>query len=229
MLSVCVLNYNGKGIIEKAVESVLNQKFKPQEILVIDNASTDDSWKLVEKYVTRVVHADNKFKFITGLNTAFEEASEPVVTFMENDIILYPDCLLDMYLSGVDIVSPKFFDQNGKKYKVEWYSGFLSACFTMNKSTFEAVGKFDEALAPAYWEDVDYSIRANRMGFKCKKDVGSAIHHANWSFSKVFTKKQMSSWCKRNAWYIAQKHFLNRAALSGCISRTFSRNKTKED
>jgi len=229
MLTVSILNYNGKGIIERAVDSVLNQSFKPTEILVIDNGSTDDSWKLVEKHVTRVVHADNKFKFITGLNVAFEEASQPVVTFMENDIILHEDCLGEMYQSDYNIVSPKFFDKDGGKYKVEWYAGFLSACFTMNKSTYEAIGKFDEKLAPAYWEDVDYSIRAKRMGYSCKKDVGSAIHYANWSFSKVFTKKQMGSWCKRNAWYIAQKHYLSRAFPFLYTGRIFSSNKTTED
>ena len=210
MLTVSILNFNGKDIIEKCVESVLSQTFKPQEILIIDNASTDDSWKLVEKYVTRVVHADNKHKFITGLNVAFEEATEPVVTFMENDIILHEDCLGEMYRSDYNIVSPEFLDPEGKKYSVEWYSGFLSACFTMNKSTFEAIGKFDEKLAPAYWEDVDYSLRAKKLGFSCRKDIGKAVHFANWSFSKVFSKKQMSGWCRKNAWYIARKHFLSR-------------------
>ena len=229
MLTVSILNFNGKGIIEKCVESVLCQTFKPREILVIDNESTDDSWKLVEKYVTRVVHADNKFKFITGLNTAFEEASEEVVTFMENDVILHENCLSEMYWSETDIVSPKFFDSEGKKYKVEWYAGFLSACFTMNKSTFQAVGKFDEALAPAYWEDVDYSIRAKRLGFTCKKDVGSAIHYANWSFSKVFTKKQMSGWCRRNAWHIAKKHYLSRVFPFLCTEKIGSCNTTMVD
>ena len=209
MLTVSILNYNGAGIIGKCLDSVLRQTFKPSEILLIDNNSTDNSWKIVEKDVTRVVHADNKFQFITGLNSAFEEASQPVVTFMENDILLDEECLSDMYFSQRDIVSPAFYDINHEKYKVEWYSGFLSACFTMNKSTFEEVGRFDEALAPAYWEDVDYSIRAKRMGYRCKKDVGKAVHYANWSFSKVFSKKQMSGWCRRNAWYLAKKHYLS--------------------
>ena len=84
----------------------------------------------------------------------------------------------------------------------------------MQKSTFDFVGKFDENLAPAYWEDVDYTIRAHRLGFKTKKGVGRAIHYANWSFSKVYSKKQMSNWCRRNAFYIFRKHFLNRVTPS---------------
>lgn len=225
MLTVAILNYNGKGMIERSVASVLKQSKKPDEILLIDNNSTDESWKIVEQDVTRIVHADNKFRFITGLNTSFEEAKPGQVLFMENDIELKHDCLREMseklgYYSVGDIISPNFFDSNFHKYKIEWYAGFLSACFMMEKSTFQRIGKFDENLAPAYWEDVDYSIRAHRLGYRTKKGVGEAIHHANWSFSKVFSKKQMSGWCRRNAWYIAKKHYLSHVSRFLCNDRT---------
>lgn len=229
MWTVSILNYNGAGIIQRSVDSVLRQTRKPDEILVIDNNSTDDSWKIVEKDVTRVVHADNKFQFITGLNTAFGEAKGDVVTFMENDILLHNKFLQTTKDEDGDILCPKFYGVDGKPYKVEWYAGFLSACFTMQKSTFDFVGKFDEALAPAYWEDVDYSIRAKRMGFSCRKNIGKAVHYANWSFSKVYSKKQMGSWCKRNAWYIARKHYLSHVFPFLCIEGNGSCNKTKED
>lgn len=209
MLSVGILNYNGKDIIGRAVDSVLKQSHKPDEIIVVDNQSTDESWKIIEKDVSRVIHADNQHKFITGLNTVFKQASEDVIMFMENDVVLHRDCIREMILPHNRIVSPAFYHPvTGKKFAVEWYSGFLSACFMMSKSTFEFIGDFDTNLAPAYWEDVDYSIRARRMGFECRKDVGRAIHYANWSFSKVFTKPQMSGWCRRNAWYVLKKHYL---------------------
>ena len=82
MLTLAILNYNGKDILQKSLDSVLKQSLKPNEILIVDNNSTDDSWKAVEKYVTRVVHADNKYQFITGLNEAFENASCDNVCFM---------------------------------------------------------------------------------------------------------------------------------------------------
>lgn len=210
-ISVAILNYNGNDIIEQCLESVLKQSLKPDEILLIDNNSTDESWKKVEPFVTRVVHASNKYRFITGLNTSFEQSLSDKVLFMENDIKLHGDCLAQMNDSKYDIVSPDFFTSNFHKYKIEWYAGFLSACFMMKRSTFDFVGKFDENLAPAYWEDVDYSIRSHRLGFTTKKGVGKAIHYANWSFSKVFTKGDMSGWCRRNAWYIAKKHYLSHA------------------
>lgn len=232
MITIAILNYNGKDIVQKSVDSVLKQSHKPDEILLIDNNSTDDSWKLVEKDVTRVVHADNKYQFITGLNTSFEEAKDGLVMFMENDIFLDKSCLHDMVLGrhwDWDIVSPDFLDSNFHKYKIEWYAGFLSACFMMEKSTFQKIGKFDEKLAPAYWEDVDYSIRARKLGFKTKKGVGKAIHYANWSFSKVYTKKQMSGWCRRNAWYIARKHYINHVFQFLCSAQNGLKNNLSGD
>ena len=212
MLTLALLNFNGKGMLERSLESVLKQTLKPDEIIVVDNSSTDDSWKAVEPYVSRVVHADNKHRFITGLNVSFQEAKHDTVVFMENDVYLHADCLKDMSwkvndCSIYDIVSPNFYDSNFHKYKIEWYSGFLTACFMMRKSTFDFIGPFDTKLSPAFWEDVDYTIRAHRLGFKTKKGVGKAIHYANWSFSKVFTKKQMSNWCRENAWYVLKKHY----------------------
>lgn len=227
MLTVGILNYNGKDIIQKSVDSVLKQTLKPDEILLIDNDSTDESWKLVEKDVTRVVHADNKYKFITGINVLFKESKPGLVTFMENDILLNNNFVKDTknyFMENGGICSPHFFNSNFHKYKIEWYAGFLSACFTMWKSTFEKIGDFDINLAPAYWEDVDYSIRAHRLGFKTKKGVGEAIHYANWSFSKVFSKKQMSGWCRRNAWYVIKKHYLSHVFPSLCNEKTVSNN-----
>lgn len=223
-ISVAILNYNGKGILEKSLKGVMAQSLKPDEILIIDNNSTDDSWKEFEPYVSRVVHADNKHRFITGLNTSFEEARYDNVLFMENDVVLHRSCLFQMYGYPADIISPFFYDSTFHKYKIEWYSGFLSACFMMKKSTFDFLGPFDINLAPAYWEDVEYSIRARRAGFKMKKGIGKAIHYANWSFSKVFSKKQMSHWCRRNAFYVLKKHYFSHAFPWLYNEKTFSSN-----
>lgn len=228
MLTVSILNYNGKGILEKSLSSVLKQSHKPDEILIIDNNSTDDSWKIVQKDLTRVVHADNRHQFITGLNVAFKEAKNDTVLFMENDVYLHADLLQEMNwmvnYGKSDIVSPHFYDSNFHKFKIEWYSGFLSACFMMRKSTFDFIGTFDTNLAPAYFEDVDYTIRAHQLGFKTKKGVGKAIHYANWSFSKVYSKKQMSWWCRRNAWYVLKKHYLSHVFPSLCNEKIVCNN-----
>ena len=46
--SVCIPNYNYAAYIERTIRSVLAQTYPHYEIVVVDNASTDDSAKVVE-------------------------------------------------------------------------------------------------------------------------------------------------------------------------------------
>ncbi|PNS00343.1 hypothetical protein X928_05365 [Petrotoga miotherma DSM 10691] len=45
--------YNGEKFIEKSLSSILKQKIEPYEIIVIDDASTDNSYKILSKYQKR--------------------------------------------------------------------------------------------------------------------------------------------------------------------------------
>lgn len=217
MLTVAILNYNGKGMLERCLESIAKQSIKPDEILVVDNASTDDSWKIAKKYEARVYHADNRHKFISGLNDCLREAKGDKIIFMENDIRLHSSFVHEvrseqLSMSKWDCLVPAVYSPLGKRYEK---GKFHTACFTMEKSCFEFVGEFDQNLQPAYWEDVDYWLRMLKMNMKIVyADECKAVHYANWSFSKVYSKKQMSHWCRRNAWYVFKKHFFNRGGQS---------------
>lgn len=49
-LSVLIVNYNDARFISETLESVLTQSYKPKEIIVIDNASTDNSAEIIQKF-----------------------------------------------------------------------------------------------------------------------------------------------------------------------------------
>lgn len=48
MISVIIPTYNRGQIIEKAINSVLKQTYKELEIIVVDDCSTDDTFKIVQ-------------------------------------------------------------------------------------------------------------------------------------------------------------------------------------
>ncbi len=52
-LSVVVPNYNHAAYLPRALDAVLSQSFAPQEVLVIDDGSTDDSLDVIASYVRR--------------------------------------------------------------------------------------------------------------------------------------------------------------------------------
>ncbi len=48
MISVIVLNWNGKAHLKECLDSLRNQTFKDSEIILVDNGSTDDSIEYVK-------------------------------------------------------------------------------------------------------------------------------------------------------------------------------------
>ena len=49
-ISVILANFNHAQYISKCLEALLNQKFKPLEIIIIDDCSTDNSKIIINKY-----------------------------------------------------------------------------------------------------------------------------------------------------------------------------------
>ena len=50
MISVIIPNYNNSKYLEKCIESVLNQKYKDFELIIVDDGSTDNSIDIIKKY-----------------------------------------------------------------------------------------------------------------------------------------------------------------------------------
>jgi len=52
-ISLYIPTFNSENTIKRCLQSVLNQKLKPDEILIIDNNSTDNTIKLVSDIKTK--------------------------------------------------------------------------------------------------------------------------------------------------------------------------------
>ena len=64
--SIIIPAYNVHEYVEKAINSVLEQDFKNYELIVVNDASTDNTAEVVKKYeekfdnVKLITHKDNK-------------------------------------------------------------------------------------------------------------------------------------------------------------------------
>lgn len=96
VVSVCIANYNGSAIIAGCIESVLAQDCDfPVEILVHDDASTDDSPELVARDYpnTRLIRSDSNVGFCIANNRMVAQAEGTYILLLNNDAELYPDAL----------------------------------------------------------------------------------------------------------------------------------------
>ncbi len=66
LVSVIIVNYNNAPLLDQSINSILNQTYKNIEIIVVDDISTDDSIKKLNKYKNKITIIKNKNKTIHG-------------------------------------------------------------------------------------------------------------------------------------------------------------------
>ncbi len=52
-ISYCIPVYNGENFIKRSLEPILNQEIEPYEILIVDNASEDNTYKILQYYASK--------------------------------------------------------------------------------------------------------------------------------------------------------------------------------
>ncbi len=85
-ISVVIPCYNAQDFIAEAIESVLDQTYKPYEIIVIDDGSTDKSAEIIKKYVppVKLIQQENRGR-VEARKTGFYYATGEWVALLDAD------------------------------------------------------------------------------------------------------------------------------------------------
>ena len=90
--SIIITNFNYARYLGDAIDSALNQQGVDVEVIVVDDASTDDSSEIIDSYVDRlrtVVHRVNQGQ-AAAINSGFAIAKGQVIHFLDADDTLEP-------------------------------------------------------------------------------------------------------------------------------------------
>lgn len=101
-VSVVIPNYNGKKYFKACMESLMEQSLKPEEIIIIDNASTDGSVEYIKDNYSEVVTLvcmDENYGFDVAVNEGIKRNKSEFVALLNNDTELDKDWLLELYKS----------------------------------------------------------------------------------------------------------------------------------
>ncbi|HPE52267.1 glycosyltransferase family 2 protein, partial [Methanothrix sp.] len=87
LISVIVLNYNGKGFLNSCLSSLASQTYSDFEVIVVDNGSRDGSPEYIEENYpwVRLAKNDENLGFAGGTNVGIRAAKGEFVITLNND------------------------------------------------------------------------------------------------------------------------------------------------
>ena len=179
MISVVIPVYNRPILVKRAIESVLEQSLKADEIIVIDDGSDDDTLLVLETF-------NNKIKIITQKNSGVSSARNRGIKSAKNRWICFLDSddvwhqkKLEQQLAFHEANPTILFSHTAEEWirdgkvikQKKQHKKPRGFCFEQNlnfckiapstvmidKSLFDKVGYFDESLEVC--EDYDMWLR----------------------------------------------------------------------
>lgn len=90
LVSIIIVNYNGKAFIKDCIESIMAAERFKVEILVVDNASTDGSCDFIknEYPFVNLIELDKNYGFAEANNKGAEVANSEYLIFLNNDTVV---------------------------------------------------------------------------------------------------------------------------------------------
>lgn len=98
LVSICIPSYNHEAYIEEAINSAINQTYGNIEVIIIDDASTDGSQRIISKYtgksrVGKIILRKENSGMTKNFNDCIKESRGEYILLMGSDDILIPDLI----------------------------------------------------------------------------------------------------------------------------------------
>ena len=91
-VSIVIINYNGRKYLEKFLPSILAGTYSDMELIVADNASTDDSLSFLRKHYPsiRLIEMKRNHGYAGGYNVALKEVKSDYYVLLNSDVEVTP-------------------------------------------------------------------------------------------------------------------------------------------
>jgi glycosyltransferase involved in cell wall biosynthesis len=96
-LSIIIANYNYRDFVGAAIESALAVDWPDKEVIVVDDASTDDSRNVIDGFRDNVAAYFRPKSYQLGAHIfGFEQSTGDVIIFLDADDLLEPEVMLEV-------------------------------------------------------------------------------------------------------------------------------------
>ena len=232
-VSIIIPNYKKLPLIKHLPKVIAASQ--GSEIIVVDDASPDDTVQYLSKHfpqVKVVVNQTNQ-RFAVSCNHGVQAAKSDIVVLLNSDVAPKPGYLKplikhfsDSKVFAVSCLEIQKSGVSGKNH-CQYKRGFLihsaapigsgNNCWaTGGSSAFDRkkylqIGGMDPLYKPAYWEDIDLSWRARQQGFKILFEPQSQVFHNHETTNvSVFGQRKMELMALRNQLLFVWKNIRGR-------------------
>jgi GT2 family glycosyltransferase len=137
LVSIIIVNYNGKSYLEKCLKSLIEINYKNTEIILVDNNSSDSSIKFVEDNYPSIIilKLDQNFGFAKPNNMAAKIAKGEYLLFLNNDTMVTPNFISELLKtfalnSNIAICQSYLLKMNGDVDSSGDFIDFLGRAFS---------------------------------------------------------------------------------------------------
>lgn len=131
LVTVIMPAYNAASYIAESIESVRSQTVSDWELLIIDDCSNDDSFKIAQSYADhddriKVMRNETNSGVALTRNRGIAMANGSFIAFLDSDDVWYPEKLnrqlecMERTNAGISYCSYAIVDRNGKKCKADY-------------------------------------------------------------------------------------------------------------
>lgn len=210
MISIIIPVHNGEKTIGECIDSLLNQTRKPDEIIVIDDGSEDNTKKILKKIKGIKLLEQGHKGPAAARNLGTRKARGEIVLFTDSDCTPDRNWVSEMMkpfedkkivgVQGVyrtrqkDLVA-RFtqleiedrYDRMRKREDID-FIGSYSAGY--RRKIFLKFGGFDESFTSASGEDPELSFKISKAGHRMVFNEKAAVYHKHVdSLSAYLTQK----------------------------------------
>ncbi|HEX7828232.1 MAG TPA: glycosyltransferase family A protein [Thermoanaerobaculia bacterium] len=176
LVAVIVPVHNGVRFLAETLDSVFAQDYRPLEVIVVDDGSTDGSAELAATREVLVIRQEQRGVAVAR-NVGIAASIAPIITMLDQDDLWEPSKVrkqVDYLLAHPDHVVlclQEFFVEPSIAQQPSWVRpemmsgpvpGWMPSCLAFTRATYERVGEHDPQYAQA--SDTDWIARAKAIG-----------------------------------------------------------------
>lgn len=192
MISVIIALYNAEEVIGRCLESVFRSSFEDYEVIVVDDCSTDNSYKIAQRFPCRIYNLPVNSGPAVARNLGVEQSKGDILFFIDSDTELDRRALGlidETFKKEKDVVAlvglpdkrslgqgmASAYNALKNHYTLvttdRYCDYFTTQVGAVRSKTFHDLGGFDTSFRGADVEDIEFGLRLPKGKTVIHKDV----------------------------------------------------------